>query len=196
MSHARRRSRPERRSRWPGTAGGLQALLQEYPDLLAQVQQTIRQRGKLRQLVAHPEWLDRMEILQEVVHTTDACVIDLQTCIHCDNRVRACETIHDDGRITPAARGHQDRPLPGGTQLSQLPRTPLCMIECPVSAIAVMSRGKSTSRPLRGLRCLRAELSLWESQPRPPDPCEERLCRSIVEQCPGSAGQMASDQGE
>jgi putative YpdA family bacillithiol system oxidoreductase len=119
-----------------------QALLREHPELLAQVQQTIRQReGEASSLTAHPEWLDRMEILQEVVHTTDALVIDLQTCIHCDNCVRACETIHDDGVSRLLREGIKIDHYLVATSCRNC-EDPLCMIECPVSAIARDAQGE------------------------------------------------------
>jgi Fe-S-cluster-containing dehydrogenase component len=83
----------------------------------------------------------RMEILQEVVHTTDALVIDLQTCIHCDNCVRACETIHDDGVSRLLREGIKIDHYLVATSCRNC-EDPLCMIECPVSAIARDEQGE------------------------------------------------------
>lgn len=118
------------------------ALLAEYPDLLARIRVTIQQReGAGSELAARPEWLDRMEILQEVVHTTDVLAIDLQLCIHCDNCVRACETIHEDGVSRLIREGLKIDHYLVATSCRNC-EDPLCMIECPVSAIARDERGE------------------------------------------------------
>ncbi len=118
------------------------ALLQEHPELLSKVQETIRQReGERAELLAHPEWLDRQEILQEVVHTTDVLVIDLETCIHCDNCVRACEDIHEDGVSRLIREGIKIDHYLVATSCRNC-EDPLCMTECPVSAIARDEHGE------------------------------------------------------
>jgi putative YpdA family bacillithiol system oxidoreductase len=117
-------------------------LLGEHPDLLAKVRETTQRReGATTEMAAHPEWLDRMEILQEVVHTTDVLVIDLQRCIHCDNCVRACESIHDDGVSRLIREGLKIDHYLVATSCRNC-EDPLCMIECPVSAIARDERGE------------------------------------------------------
>jgi CRP-like cAMP-binding protein/ferredoxin len=117
-------------------------LLAEHPDLLARVRDmTQRREGATSEMAARPEWLDRMEVLQEVVHTTDVLVIDLQRCIHCDNCVRACETIHDDGVSRLIREGLKIDHYLVATSCRNC-EDPLCMIECPVSAIARDERGE------------------------------------------------------
>jgi putative YpdA family bacillithiol system oxidoreductase len=117
-------------------------LLREHPDLLGRVREMIERReGAASELAARPEWLDRMEVLQEVVHTTDVLVIDLQQCIHCDNCVRACETIHDDGVSRLIREGLKIDHYLVATSCRNC-EDPLCMIECPVSAIARDERGE------------------------------------------------------
>jgi putative YpdA family bacillithiol system oxidoreductase len=118
------------------------ALLQEEPELLSKVQDTIRQReGERSELAADSERLDRMEKLQEVVHTTDVLVIDLQTCIHCDNCVRGCEAIHDDGVSRLIREGIKIDHYLVATSCRNC-EDPLCMVECPVSAIARDDHGE------------------------------------------------------
>jgi putative YpdA family bacillithiol system oxidoreductase len=118
------------------------ALLQEEPELLAKVQETIRQReGERSELTANPEQLDRLEKLQEVVHTTDVLVIDLQTCIHCDNCVRGCEAIHADGVSRLIREGIKIDHYLVATSCRNC-EDPLCMVECPVSAIARDDHGE------------------------------------------------------
>ncbi|MBI3326314.1 MAG: NAD(P)-binding domain-containing protein [Nitrospinae bacterium] len=118
------------------------ALLREHPEILSKVQETIRQReGERAELLAHPEWLDRQEILQEVVHTTDVLVIDLETCIHCDNCVRGCEEIHPDGVSRLIREGIKIDHYLVATSCRNC-EDPLCMTECPVSAIARDENGE------------------------------------------------------
>jgi CRP-like cAMP-binding protein/Fe-S-cluster-containing dehydrogenase component len=118
------------------------ALLQEEPELLSKVQDTIRQReGERSELAADSERLDRMEKLQEVVHTTDVLVIDLETCIHCDNCVRGCEAIHDDGVSRLIREGIKIDHYLVATSCRNC-EDPLCMVECPVSAIARDDHGE------------------------------------------------------
>ncbi|MBI3328159.1 MAG: cyclic nucleotide-binding domain-containing protein, partial [Nitrospinae bacterium] len=118
------------------------ALLREHPEILSKVQETIRQReGERAELEAHPEWLDRQEILQEVVHTTDVLVIDLETCIHCDNCVKGCEEIHEDGVSRLIREGIKIDHYLVATSCRNC-EDPLCMTECPVSAISRDEHGE------------------------------------------------------
>ncbi len=119
-----------------------QALLREQPALLPKVQEAMHQQEQSRaELEAHPEWLDRMEILQEVVHTTDVLVIDLETCINCDNCVRGCEEIHPDGVSRLIRQGIKIDHYLVATSCRNC-EDPLCMTECPVSAIARDEHGE------------------------------------------------------
>jgi len=118
------------------------ALLRENPAFLPKVQETISQRDRERaELTAHPESFERLEMLQEVVHTTDILVIDLQTCINCDNCVRACETIHDDGVSRLIREGIKIDHYLVATSCRNC-EDPLCMVECPVDAIGRDEHGE------------------------------------------------------
>ena len=125
-----------------------QALLQEEPQLRLTLQDSIFERVEdTVELMEHleagrrPERFDRLESLQEVVHTTDVLVIDLHKCIHCDACVQACETIHDDGVSRLIREGIKIDHYLVATSCRNC-EDPLCMTDCPVSAIARDAQGE------------------------------------------------------
>lgn len=111
--------------------------LRAHPELRAGFEQTVESR-RLATLVAEsaPEEGDVLSdlIRREVVMGTDVLVIDENKCVRCDNCIRACEGVHDDGQARLSLTGIHFYNLLAPNSCWQC-ENPLCMLDCPPDAI-------------------------------------------------------------
>ncbi|MEM7482969.1 MAG: NAD(P)-binding domain-containing protein [Acidobacteriota bacterium] len=80
-------------------------------------------------------------IREEVVIGTDALIIDHHLCVRCDQCIRACEGVHDDGQARLSLTGIQLYNLLAPNSCWQC-ENPLCMLDCPPDAIVRNARGE------------------------------------------------------
>ncbi|HEV7667136.1 MAG TPA: cyclic nucleotide-binding domain-containing protein [Thermoanaerobaculia bacterium] len=113
------------------------AFLAAQPQLRAGLEQTVEKR-RVAALVAEsaPEEGDILSNFMqgEVVMGTDVLVIDEQKCVRCDNCIRACEGVHDDGQARLSLTGDHYYNLLVPNSCMQC-ANPLCMLDCPPDAI-------------------------------------------------------------
>ncbi len=108
-----------------------------HPELRKGFANTVEAR-RLAALVAEsaPEEGDVLSdlIRREVVMGTDVLVIDEHKCVRCDNCIRACEGVHDDGQARLSLTGIHFYNLLAPNSCWQC-ENPLCMLDCPPDAI-------------------------------------------------------------
>lgn len=80
-------------------------------------------------------------IREEVVIGTDALIIDHHLCVRCNQCIRACEGVHDDGQARLSLTGIQLYNLLAPNSCWQC-ENPLCMLDCPPDAIVRNARGE------------------------------------------------------
>lgn len=80
-------------------------------------------------------------IEHEVVIATDALVIDNHKCVRCDNCIRACRGVHDDGQARLSLTGIELHSLLVPNSCWQC-IDPKCMLDCPPDAIKRNARGE------------------------------------------------------
>jgi thioredoxin reductase/CRP-like cAMP-binding protein/Fe-S-cluster-containing hydrogenase component 2 len=73
-------------------------------------------------------------IREEIVIGTDALIIDEYKCTRCENCVRACEGVHDDGKARLSLTGVKFANLLAPNSCWQC-ENPLCMLDCPPDAL-------------------------------------------------------------
>ncbi len=113
------------------------AFLAAHPQLREGFVEKIEER-RVAALVAEaaPEEGDILSdlIRREVVMGTDVLVIDEHKCVRCDNCIRACESVHDDGQARLSLTGIRFYNLLAPNSCWQC-ENPLCMTDCPPDAI-------------------------------------------------------------
>ncbi len=80
-------------------------------------------------------------IQHEVVIGTDALLIDNWKCVRCNNCIKACEDVHDDGQARLSLTGIQISNVLVPNSCWQC-SDPLCMLDCPPDAIVRNARGE------------------------------------------------------
>jgi CRP-like cAMP-binding protein/thioredoxin reductase/Fe-S-cluster-containing hydrogenase component 2 len=80
-------------------------------------------------------------IRREVVMGTDVLVIDEHKCVRCDNCIRACEGVHEDGQARLSLTGIKFYNLLAPNSCWQC-ENPLCMLDCPPDAIGRDPQGE------------------------------------------------------
>ncbi|MBI3608623.1 MAG: cyclic nucleotide-binding domain-containing protein [Nitrospirae bacterium] len=80
-------------------------------------------------------------IREEVVIGTDVLLIDEHRCVRCNNCVKACEGVHEDGqaRLSLTGTTFYNLLVPNSCRHCE---NPLCMTDCPPDAIARDPRGE------------------------------------------------------
>jgi Fe-S-cluster-containing hydrogenase component 2 len=72
---------------------------------------------------------------------TDALLIDEHKCVRCDNCIRACESVHEDGQARLSLTGIKFANLLAPNSCWQC-ENPLCMLDCPPDALYRDARGE------------------------------------------------------
>lgn len=80
-------------------------------------------------------------IQHEVVIGTDALLIDNWKCVRCNNCIKACESVHEDGQARLSLTGIQISNVLVPNSCWQC-SDPLCMLDCPPDAIVRNARGE------------------------------------------------------
>ncbi|MFN2239023.1 MAG: cyclic nucleotide-binding domain-containing protein [Thermoanaerobaculia bacterium] len=80
-------------------------------------------------------------IREEVVMGTDSLIIDEHKCVRCNNCIKACEGVHDDGQSRLSLTGIHLYNLLAPNSCWQC-ENPLCMLDCPPDAITRDPRGE------------------------------------------------------
>jgi CRP-like cAMP-binding protein/thioredoxin reductase/Fe-S-cluster-containing hydrogenase component 2 len=80
-------------------------------------------------------------IREEVVMGTQTLLIDEHRCIRCNNCIKSCEGVHDDGQARLSLTGIKFYNLLAPNSCWQC-ENPLCMLDCPPDALARDPRGE------------------------------------------------------
>jgi CRP-like cAMP-binding protein/thioredoxin reductase len=80
-------------------------------------------------------------IREEVVMGTDALLIDEHLCVRCNNCIRACESVHEDGQARLSLTGIKFANVLAPNSCWQC-ANPLCMLDCPPDALYRDARGE------------------------------------------------------
>ena len=118
--------------------------LRRHPELRSDLlNQLERRRTATQQAMAEPGagalLTDLIEA--EIVMGTDVLIIDEHRCVRCNNCIRACEGVHEDGQARLSLTGIKLYNLLAPNSCWQC-EDPLCMLDCPPDAIARHPRGE------------------------------------------------------
>jgi CRP-like cAMP-binding protein/thioredoxin reductase len=80
-------------------------------------------------------------IREEVVMGTDTLLIDEHLCVRCNNCIRACEDVHEDGQARLSLTGIKFANVLAPNSCWQC-ANPLCMLDCPPDALYRDARGE------------------------------------------------------
>jgi CRP-like cAMP-binding protein/thioredoxin reductase len=80
-------------------------------------------------------------IREEVVMGTDTLLIDEHLCVRCNNCIRACEDVHEDGQARLSLTGVKFANVLAPNSCWQC-ANPLCMLDCPPDALYRDARGE------------------------------------------------------
>jgi CRP-like cAMP-binding protein/thioredoxin reductase len=80
-------------------------------------------------------------IREEVVMGTDTLLIDENLCVRCNNCIRACEDVHEDGQARLSLTGIKFANVLAPNSCWQC-ADPLCMLDCPPDALYRDARGE------------------------------------------------------
>lgn len=111
----------------------LVTLLEGAPELKHRMEEEFqRRRLSNLNLDARPELaeLSRFITGEEVVVSDNVLLIDENRCIHCDNCVKACESVHEDGQTRLKRTGMKFANILVANSCRHC-ENPLCMTDCP-----------------------------------------------------------------
>ena len=118
--------------------------LARYPQLREKPLQKLEER-RIGSLIAEatPDAGNILEdlIREEVVMGTHSLIIDDHKCVRCNNCIRACESVHDDGQARLSLTGIHLYNLLAPNSCWQC-ENPLCMLDCPPDALVRDPRGE------------------------------------------------------
>jgi CRP-like cAMP-binding protein/ferredoxin-like protein FixX len=118
--------------------------LARYPHLREKPLQKLEER-RIGSLIAEatPDAGNILEdlIREEVVMGTHSLIIDDHKCVRCNNCIRACESVHDDGQARLSLTGIHLYNLLAPNSCWQC-ENPLCMLDCPPDALVRDPRGE------------------------------------------------------
>ena len=107
--------------------------LEVYPELKMQIEDEVTRRDlgnievEMRPQLAE---LRRFMTSQEVVVSENVLLIDENKCVHCDNCVKACEGVHEDGQTRIKRTGIKYANILVANSCRHC-ENPLCMTDCP-----------------------------------------------------------------
>ncbi|HUF16687.1 MAG TPA: cyclic nucleotide-binding domain-containing protein [Thermoanaerobaculia bacterium] len=118
--------------------------LARYPHLREKPLQKLEER-RIGSLIAEatPDAGNILEdlIREEVVMGTHSLMIDDHKCVRCNNCIRACESVHEDGQARLSLTGIHLYNLLAPNSCWQC-ENPMCMLDCPPDALVRDPRGE------------------------------------------------------
>ncbi len=107
--------------------------LEVYPELKERIEREVRRRQISNiEVEARPELgeLGQFMVSEEVVVGDNVLLIDEDRCVHCDNCVKACEGVHEDGQTRIKRTGIKFANILVANSCRHC-ENPLCMTDCP-----------------------------------------------------------------
>jgi putative YpdA family bacillithiol system oxidoreductase len=108
-------------------------ILQNAPQVRARMEAELKQRSLMNiEVEMRPELAKLLKFMTdtEVVVSDNVLLIDEDRCIHCDNCVKACESVHDDGQTRLKRTGIKFANILVANSCRHC-ENPLCMTDCP-----------------------------------------------------------------
>jgi putative YpdA family bacillithiol system oxidoreductase len=108
-------------------------ILESAPELRARMEAELKRRSLMNiEVEMRPELAKLLKFVTEteVVVSDNVLLIDEDRCIHCDNCVKACESVHDDGQTRLKRTGLKFANILVANSCRHC-ENPLCMTDCP-----------------------------------------------------------------